>query len=88
MLLVNNAMYESWPAEVKTAVEESVAIATTAQRGFAAAEDEEVLAALDPSENDVVHLSDEERGEFQNAVAPLLASQKERLGEELFALVR
>ena len=88
MLLVNGETYASWPDDVRAAVDASAAVATIAQRGFAAGEDEEVLSALDPSENDVVELSDDERARFIAAVQPLLVKQQEILGEELFALVR
>jgi len=87
LVLVNNKLYESWPEDIQQAVLESVKIATEAQRGFAQAEDKEVLSALDPAENDVVELSDEERAEFRNAVGPLLAKQRERLGAEIFEMV-
>jgi len=87
LLLVNNDMYESWPDAVKTALQEAVSIATEAQRGFAADEDVEMLAALAETETEVVDLSPEERAKFKAAVEPLLAEQREVLGNRVFALV-
>ncbi len=87
LLLCNQAIYASWPDEVKQAVEESVKIATQAQRRFAGAEDDDILAKLDPAENEVVHLSKEERARFEKTVASLLAKQRKILGDELFALI-
>jgi len=87
LLLVNNEMYESWSDEVKTALGEAVAVATRAQRGFAADEDVEMMAALAETETEVVALSPEERDKFKAAVEPLLAEQRAALGEKIFALV-
>jgi C4-dicarboxylate-binding protein DctP len=87
LVLIHNATYESWPEDVQQAVQESIKVATEAQRGFAQEEDVEILSALDPAENDVVNLSDEERAEFKKAVGPLLAKQRERLGDEIFKMV-
>ncbi len=87
LLLVNNEMYESWSDEVRTALDEAVAVATKAQRGFAAAEDVEMMAALAETETEVVDLSPEERAKFKAAVEPLLAEQRAALGEKIFALV-
>ena len=87
LVLVHNDTYESWPEDVQQAVLDSVKIATEAQRGFAQAEDEEVLSSLDPAENDVVNLSDDERAEFKKAVGPLLAKQREKLGDNIFKMV-
>lgn len=87
LLLCNNAIHESWSDEVKQAVEESVKIATQAQRGFAGAEDDDILAKLNPAENEVVHLSNKERAQFERTVAPLIARQRKILGDELFACI-
>jgi TRAP-type transport system periplasmic protein len=87
LVMVNNEIFESWPDNVQKAVQDSIDIATKAQRGFAQAEDDEVMAALDPAENDVVELSDDERQAFQDAVTPLVAKHRARLGDRLFELV-
>ncbi|MEE8445780.1 MAG: TRAP transporter substrate-binding protein [Alphaproteobacteria bacterium] len=82
-LLCHAPSYESWPAEVQRAVDEAAAVATAAQRGFASAADAEVLAAIDPAQNEIHHLSDDERAAFVAAVAPLVDEQRERFGPEL-----
>ncbi|MFP6711162.1 MAG: TRAP transporter substrate-binding protein [Rhodospirillales bacterium] len=87
LVMVNNEMYQSWPAEIQDAVQASVDVATVAQRGFAQAEDDEVMNALDPAENDIVRLSDDERRAFEDAVTPLVAKHRARLGDRLFELV-
>lgn len=88
MLLCNNEMFESWPQDVRRAVTEAAAVATEAQRKFAGAEDAEVLANLKPEQNDVVHLSEAEVEAFRSVVAPILEKHQQKLGEEIFALVR
>jgi C4-dicarboxylate-binding protein DctP len=87
LVMINEAIFEAWPADIQQAVQASVDVATKAQRGFAQAEDDEVMAALDPAENDVVELSEAERYAFQAAVAPLVAKHRALLGDRLFELV-
>ena len=87
LVMVNDAIFSAWPEDIQQAVQDSVDVATQAQRGFAQAEDEEVMAALDPSENDIVELSADERKAFQDAVQPLVAKHRARLGDRLFELV-
>jgi TRAP-type C4-dicarboxylate transport system substrate-binding protein len=84
-LLCHQASYQAWPDAVKSAVQEAAAEATAAQRGFAAAEDDAVLDQLDPDENQVLRLSEEERGSFIEAVKPLVEEQRSIFGEALFA---
>lgn len=87
LVMVNEAIFSAWPDEIQRALQASVDVATEAQRGFAQAEDAEVLALLDPSQNDIVELSDAERAAFKKAVQPLVAKHRARLGDRLFELV-
>jgi tripartite ATP-independent transporter DctP family solute receptor len=87
VLLCHNASYAAWPAEVRQAVTEAASEATAAQRKFAAAVDQEVLATLNPAQNDVVRLTDAERALFVEAVAPLMEEQRQTCGDELFGYV-
>jgi C4-dicarboxylate-binding protein DctP len=87
LVMVNEAIFSAWPEDIQQAVQASVDVATVAQRGFAQAEDDEVMAALDSSENDIVELSADERKAFQDAVQPLVAKHRARLGDRLFELV-
>ena len=84
-LLCHEASYQAWSEVVRDAVQEAAAEATMAQRGFAAAEDDAVLAALDPAENQVVRLSQDQREAFVEAVRPLVEEQRRIFGEALFA---
>lgn len=87
-LLCHAPSYESWPDEVRVAVEEAAAAATRAQRAFAQGEDAAVLAEIDPQRNEIIELTDDERTAFAAAVAPLVAEQRDRLGAELVDLLR
>ena len=82
-LLCHAPSYESWPAAVRTAVDEAAAAATDAQRAFASAEDEAVLAEIDPLQNEIIHLTENERAAFVAAVKPLVDAQRERFGAKL-----
>ena len=59
--------------------------ATAAQRQLAVREDEDVLAQLCPSQNDVIRLTDGERACFVEAVAPVVEEQRHALVKQLFS---
>ncbi len=87
-LLCHDASHASWPGAVRRAVAQAAAEATVAQRRFAAAEDDEVLAKLAGPRNDVIRLSDGERARFAAAVAPLVDEQRRAFGSELFGYLQ
>jgi TRAP-type C4-dicarboxylate transport system substrate-binding protein len=84
-LLCHAPSYNSWSDEVREAVEAAARVATLAQRDFASAADEEVLAGIDPAQNEIIRLTDDERAAFVEAVAPLVREQRERFGEEILS---
>ena len=61
-------------------MDEAAVHATALQRQLAASEDEDVLARLDPRENDVIELT---AGELA-AVQPVLVRHRKRLDPKLF----
>ena len=83
-LVCNKDVWDGWPDEIREAVGRAVTAATVAQRGFAAAADDEILAKLDPAENEVVRLSADQRATFAAAVAPVIDDVRATFGEELF----
>ena len=85
LVLANNAAYEAWPEPLRTAMAEALAVATEHQRRLAQDEDADIMARLDPAENQVVTLTAAERAAFKAAVRPLLTEQRKTLGEHLFA---
>ena len=72
---------------MRAAVDEAALHATALQRRLAASEDQDVLAKLDPRENEVVRLTDGEQAAFLTAVEPVLARHRQRLDPTLFELL-
>ncbi len=84
-MLCDASHYRGWPPDVRAAVDEAAREATALQRQLAASEDQDVLAKLDPRENDVVHLTPAEHAAFVEAVAPVRARFRSELDPKLFA---
>lgn len=84
-MICNEAHFQSWPGEVQAAVEEAAHAATALQWRLAAAEDEAVLAKLDPRQNEVIRLTDAEHAAFVDAVQPVLAKYREQIDPGLYA---
>jgi TRAP-type transport system periplasmic protein len=82
-LFVNRALYEGWPDNVRQAVDEAAIEATTIQRALAVEEDIELLKKLEDDDAEIIHLSDEERQKFVDAVSPIIEEQRAILGSEL-----
>jgi TRAP-type transport system periplasmic protein len=85
LLLCNAREYETWPKDVRAAVDEAAREATALQRRLAASEDADVLAKLDPRENEVVRLTPAERAAFVEAVKPIRAKLERDLDPQLLA---
>jgi TRAP-type C4-dicarboxylate transport system substrate-binding protein len=73
LLLVNRAAFERWPASTRQAIEQAVAAATAAQRGFAAAEDATCLARLAADGCAILGPDALDLPAFERAVAPIRA---------------
>jgi len=84
-IVCNAAHYASWSAEIRAAVEAAAREATAYQRSLAAAEDAEIMARLDPAQNDLIRLTQDERGAFVRAVQPVLEKYRRQLDPKLFA---
>ena len=85
-VLCHRPSYESWNAQTQAAVHEALAQATEAQRGFAQAEDERVLAELSKTDNEIVELKAAERRSFAEAVQPVIDAQLTSLDRRLVDL--
>ncbi|HSC95040.1 MAG TPA: TRAP transporter substrate-binding protein [Burkholderiales bacterium] len=85
VLVCNAEHYRGWPREVQAAVDAAAKVATVYQRQHAAAEDAEILAKLDPEKNEVIRLSDAERGAFKKAVQPIVERYRKESGPQLWA---
>ncbi|MDP6427798.1 MAG: TRAP transporter substrate-binding protein [Rhodospirillales bacterium] len=85
LLLCNKQIFDARPADMRAAMEEAAGIATSAQRGFAAAEDAEMMAQLRAAGIEPLDMTDAERAAFKQAVQPVVDEARAELGEELFA---
>ena len=83
-LVASQTQFDSWPLDVRNAVERAGNEATLFQHKLAAEEDDEILAKLDPARNDVVHLTPAERDAFVAAVTPVIERHRGGLDPALF----
>jgi TRAP-type C4-dicarboxylate transport system substrate-binding protein len=81
----SEAQYQSWPPDVRSVVDAAALEATSLQHRLAAAEDAEILAKLDPRDNDVITLTADEHAAFLVAVQPVLAKYRKELDPKLFS---
>jgi TRAP-type transport system periplasmic protein len=84
VVLAHKATWEAWPEDVRAAVEDVLAAATPAQRGFASGDDEEIAAKLEAAGNELIDLSEDERAAFVDAVRPVTDRTMRRFRDELF----
>ena len=83
VLVCNEGDYRAWPADVRAAVDDAAIQATAVQRRLAASEDHDVLARLDPRQNEVVALTAAEHAAFVHAVQPVWARHRGRFDQTL-----
>ena len=87
-LVCNERLFQSWPRSVQKAVESAAREATALQHELAARGDEEVLARIDPRENEVIRLTSAERDAFVEAVRPVLERHRQALDPKLLDYLR
>src|SRR5687768_5519109 len=87
-LICNAALYESWPEDVRHALDTAAREATALQHRLAAEEDETILAKIDSNENDLIRLTPSEHEAFVKAVEPVLAKYRKSLDPKLFEYLR
>lgn len=85
-VLVNAEKYEAWPEEVRQALSAGLVQATVAQRAYAADDDVACMKTLQNDGARIVSLTEAERRLFIEAVADVVAAEKQRFDEELLAL--
>jgi TRAP-type C4-dicarboxylate transport system substrate-binding protein len=87
VFLCKRDVFEKWPPELQESVLAAAKIATAHQRKLAGEQDEIVLAKLRANGNEVTFLQPEERNAFEERVAPLRESYREKFGPALFELL-
>ncbi len=85
VMAFNEREYQSWPEDMRKVVEAAALEATALQHQLAAAEDAEILAKIDPRDNDVISLTNDEHAAFVTAVQPVFAKYQRELDPKLFS---
>ncbi len=85
-IFAHKASVDSWPEKIQSAVRESIQEAIAFQRSEAAATERKLRTQLEADGHQFVDLTAEERAAFVEAVAPVMADARTRLGDEVFAL--
>jgi tripartite ATP-independent transporter DctP family solute receptor len=86
-LYIHKNSFDSWDAEVQSAVRESAREAIRTQRALASAKEAELRAQLESEGIEIIDLTAEERAAFAEAVQPVLDDARGRLGDRLFGLI-
>ncbi|MDH5749801.1 MAG: TRAP transporter substrate-binding protein [Rhodospirillales bacterium] len=84
LMLCNRKAYQSWPEEVRRAVDGAAHEATALQRKLAAEQDAEMMVKLGAGETEILQLSEAERAAFIDAVAPVVERYRQSLDRDLF----
>lgn len=84
-MVCSQSRYASWPADVRAAVDEAAREALDYQHRLAGAEDDEILAKIDPARNEIVRLNPTEHAQFMDAVRPVLDKYRPQFDPALFA---
>jgi tripartite ATP-independent transporter DctP family solute receptor len=87
-MVCNATLYRSWPADVRSAVDAAALETTAYQHQLAVAEDDEIMAKLDPRQNEVIRLTPVEHAAFVSAVQPVLDKHCGELDPQLFEYLR
>jgi TRAP-type transport system periplasmic protein len=82
--ICKESRYQSWPQDVRAAVDVLAQEATMYQHQLAAREDAEILAKLAATNVEVVRLNDAERAAFVKASQPVLDRHSKELDAKLF----
>lgn len=86
LVLFNKKTVESWPPEIRAAVETAVIEATAEQRRFAEEDDEICAKALAADGVTLIELTDDERQAFADAARAEVDKTRARFDAELIAL--
>jgi|HigsolmetaAR203D_1030402.scaffolds.fasta_scaffold00329_12 C4-dicarboxylate-binding protein DctP len=88
VVLGNRERISRWPPHVREALSQAMAVATEAQRGFAAEEDRICRRTLEDAGVAVTGPDAFDRPAFEAAVAPLVAREAAAIDPEIIALLR
>ena len=86
-IFLNRTQFDSWPADLQTAMRHAVDKAVAYQRDLALEEDREARAAIEAGGCEITTLTAAEHAQFRSAVAPLLDDARRVYGAEMFEMV-
>jgi len=86
-LYANRAQLDTWPEELRSAMSSATRDAVLAQRDMAVKEEKIARNTIEDAGCEILEPELEERQAFVEAVRPLYAETRSRLGEEMFTLL-
>jgi len=86
--ICNAEIFNSWPEEVRRIFTTASKLATEYQWKLASEEDEHILKEINPEENEIIYLTDEERKLFQEAVKPVFEKYEKTIPAQVFQMLR
>jgi TRAP-type transport system periplasmic protein len=86
-IFLHRPAFEGWPEDLQRAMTAAIQRAVEFQRGVAIEEDREARAAILAAGCEITELSPEQHGQFQTAVASLLAEARGTYDSEMFGLL-
>lgn len=84
---LNRTAFESWPANLQSAIQVATRETIVAQRKLAVEEEEIARKAIEDEGCAIVELSEQEREAFVEVVRPLYKETYQRLGGEMFEML-
>ena len=85
-ILFHRPTFDSWPDDLKAAMQRAVNEAVAFQRDLHIREEEEAQRTIEQAGGEVIELSAAEHAAFAAAVQPILREARQRYGDDLFAL--
>ncbi len=86
-IFLHRPSLDTWPQELKRAVQAAVTEAVAFQRKLAVEEHDTSRQAIEQAGCEIVELNAQEHADFVGAVQPLLADAKQMYGEAMFKMV-
>ena len=86
--ICNRDIFASWPEDVQRIFTTAANLATEYQWQLASKEDENILKQINPDENEIRYLTNEERALFQEAVKPVFKKYEKVIPAHLFQMLR
>jgi len=86
-IFLNRPAFDSWPDDLKGAMQTAVTQSVTFQRDLHVREEEEAEAAIRAEGCEIITLDAKQHDAFAAAVQPIYAEARQSLGDDLFGLV-